>query len=164
MTQSPADPRHFDKHVVIDAPPSLVWDALTKPALLTQWMGEPAMAVEVKTDWTVGSPITVRGFHHAWFENRGTVLEYSAPRTLRYSQLDSLSRLPDEPENFSVLQFTLVASEGGTSLTLSVSGFPTQTIFKHLDFYWRGTLGVLKNFVERGAALKREHDLAFDRP
>jgi hypothetical protein len=32
---------------------------------------------------------------------------------------------------------------------LTLRDFPTHTIYKHLDFYWRATLGVLKQFVER---------------
>ncbi len=30
-----------------------------------------------------------------------------------------------------------------------MSGFPTESTFKHLALYWRGTLGVLKDFIER---------------
>jgi hypothetical protein len=33
-------------------------------------------------------------------------------------------------------------------LRLVVERFATETIFLHLDLYWRGTLHVLKAFVE----------------
>lgn len=38
--------------------------------------------------------------------------------------------------------------EGDTDLTVTLTGFATESIFKHLDFYWRGTVGVLKRHVE----------------
>jgi len=56
---------------VIDAPPSAVWDALTRPALMAMWMGDRETGVEVETSWVVGAPIIVRGFHHAHFVNTG---------------------------------------------------------------------------------------------
>ena len=34
-------------------------------------------------------------------------------------------------------------------LTVALSGFPTEAILKHLDFYWRGALGLLKDHLER---------------
>lgn len=140
----------FDHTLVIHAPPAAVWDALTDPTAMRQWMGDPGMEVEIQTDWTVGSPVWVRGFHLAQFENSGTVLTFEPTRLLRYSHLSSLSRLPNTPENHSIFEFRLAPADEGTSLTLTLTQFPTGSIFKHLDFYWRGTLGIFKRFVEQG--------------
>lgn len=79
------------------------------------WMGEPEMAIEVRTDWRPGTPIVVTGVHHGPFRNGGTVL----------------------------------ACVPHAALRLVVERFATATIFRHLDLYWRGTLHVLKTFVER---------------
>lgn len=68
---------------------------------------------------------------------------------LTYTHLSSLSRLPDNPENHTTLKFTLDSIGGTTSLSLVVTGFPSDTIFKHLQFYWGGTLDILKQHVER---------------
>jgi uncharacterized protein YndB with AHSA1/START domain len=140
----------FEKSVTIDAPPSKVWDALTRLELMTLWMAEPEMHLEIVTDWVVGGPILTRGFHHVRFENRGTVLEFEPERALRYTHLSSLSRLSDSPAHHSVLDFRLTPVGRQTSLTLTVSNFPTDTIEKHLNFYWRTTLGILKNVLEAG--------------
>ncbi len=141
--------QNLEHRIVINAPPSAVWEVLTKPEFMKQWMGEPEMAVHVETNWTVGSPIVVRAFHHARFENSGTVLRFDPTEVLRYSQLSSLSRLPDKPENYSIYEFRLEPVGDGTSLTVTLSGFPTVAIFKHLEFYWRGTINILKKFVEK---------------
>jgi uncharacterized protein YndB with AHSA1/START domain len=140
--------RRIERTVTINAPPSVVWRALTCPDLMKQWMGEPEVKIEILTDWKVGEKIIVKGFHHAEFENRGTVLHFEPDSMLRYSHLSSLSKLPDKPENYSVVAFRLEPSEDRTSLTVVVSNFPTETIFKHLEFYWNVTIGILKKFVE----------------
>lgn len=143
------EPERIERTIIINASRSAVWEALTTPELMEQWMGEPEMMVEVETDWTVGGPILTRGFHYRRFENKGTVLRFEPTEALRYSHLSSASRLPDRPESYSVFEFRLEPAGDGTSLTVLVTGFPTESIFKHLDFYWRGTLGVLKQFVEK---------------
>ena len=138
--------------IEIDAAPRAVWDALTNPSSMTRWMAEPDVGVEVITDWLVGAPIVVRGFHIVRFENRGTVLAFDPPRLLRYSHLSSLSRLPDNIASYAICEFRLDPLDGRTALTVTVSNSPTESIFKHLDFYWRGTMGVIKQFVERSSS------------
>ncbi|MDP2345714.1 MAG: SRPBCC domain-containing protein [Deltaproteobacteria bacterium] len=86
--------------IIINAAPSCVWEALTNPGQVKQWMGEPEMGVELETSWVVGAPILVSGFHHTRFENKGTVLRFEPPKLLRYTHLSSLSRLVDKPENY----------------------------------------------------------------
>lgn len=138
----------IEHSVLIAASPAAVWEALTHIEHMKRWMGEPEMRIDVITEWTVGGPILITGFHHMQFENKGTVLAFEPLRLLRYSHLDSISRLPDKPENHSILEFRLEPREDSTLLTVMLSGFPTETILKHLDFYWRVTVGILKQFVE----------------
>jgi uncharacterized protein YndB with AHSA1/START domain len=141
-------PRAFEKSVVLDAPPEQVWAALTTPQQMTEWMGHSQMQLEIITDWGVGAPFTLRGVLNGRFENTGTVLRFEPPAVLSYSHLSSHSQLPGEPDSYSVLEFRLTPLEPGSSLTLHVSGFPTEVIYKHLDFYWRGALDALKRHVE----------------
>ncbi|HTA40835.1 MAG TPA: SRPBCC domain-containing protein [Bryobacteraceae bacterium] len=141
--------RVFDTSATINAPPSAVWRALTDPALMKQWMAEPEMRIDIVTNWRVGGPIVVSGWHHINFENKGIVLGFEPNSTLRYSHLSSVSRLPDKPENYTIIEFRLrQAGAESTSLNLSISGFPTESIFRHFDFYWRTTIHVLKRFIE----------------
>jgi uncharacterized protein YndB with AHSA1/START domain len=139
----------IEKTVVIAAPPATVWAALTDPAAMRAWMGEPEMAIDVATDWRPGSPIVIRGVHHGPFRNQGIVLDAVPDALLRYTHLSSVSALADVPEHYSVIAFALDAVEGGTSVRLTVERFATDTIYRHLDLYWRGTMEVFKAFVER---------------
>ncbi len=147
------DPWSPDAHVVsksitIGATPGHVWETLTNVAAMKVWM--LPSDIEIATDWGVGSPIRMRGrFNGARFENRGTVLQFEPDRVLRYSQWSSLSRIPDIPTNHSVLEFRLSAlPDGQTELTVSVSHFPNEGIYKHLQFYWNVTPEVIKRKVE----------------
>lgn len=139
----------FEETVVISAAPPVVWDTLVRPERMKVWLGEPELGLEITTDWHVGGPIVVRGFHHERFENKGAVLRFEVPKRLSYTHLSSLSRLPDRPESYTTLDFDLHPLGDATSLTLTMTGFPTTTIFKHLDFYWKGTLAVLKRHAQQ---------------
>ncbi|WP_232825979.1 SRPBCC family protein [Chitinophaga alhagiae] len=143
--------QQIEKAVIINAAPRQVWNALTDPALVRQWMGGPEMNITVATNWQVGQPVTISGFHHLAFENKGTVLQFEPESLLKYDYLSSLSRLPDVPESRTILAFALTPQHEHTLLTLTLSNFPTEAIFRHVDFYWRGTLEILRRFVE-GAA------------
>ena len=142
------------EHVVkIAASPGDVWRALTTPALMAAWMGEPEMQLEIDVDWRVGAAVEVRGVHHVAFRNTGTVLRVEPGRALAYTHLSSLSRLPDTPDNHTEIAFDLAAAGEGTSLTLTLNRFPTESIARHLDFYWRTTLGILKQALERDVSV-----------
>ena len=138
----------FSASVTINSEPISVWTALTDPGLMAKWMGDPEMEIEVRTDWKIGSPMVIRGFHHAKFENKGTVLKYEKGKRLIYTHLSSLSRLPDEQENYSILEFILSPNANHTLLTLNIENFPTESIRKHLEFYWKTTINVIKEYIE----------------
>ncbi|WP_253906590.1 SRPBCC domain-containing protein [Chitinophaga sp. SYP-B3965] len=111
-------------------------------------MGGPEMEIKVNTDWKINSPILIQGFHHVKFENKGTILQYDKGNKLSYTHLSNVSRLPDIPENYSILTFVLTQIEEKTALTINIENFPTEVIRKHLEFYWRGTVMTIKKMAE----------------
>lgn len=138
----------INKKILINAPVAEVWKSITDPGLMVKWMGEADFDLKIATTWEVGSPFTIQGFHHLQFENKGVVLEYLPGQVLSYDFLSSLSRLPDTKENHSILRFTLKSEEQHTSLELTITNFPTLTIYQHLNFYWNTTLVLLKKVIE----------------
>jgi uncharacterized protein YndB with AHSA1/START domain len=134
--------------IAIEASTEVVWKTLTDPNVMKQWMGESEMQIEIDTTWKVGSPIIIRGFHHVKFENRGVVVEFEKENKLSYTHLSSVSRLPDVEENYSVIEFVLDEEGNATLLTVTLSNFATESIKKHLEFYWRGTLVLIKEVAE----------------
>lgn len=140
--------------VTIHAPTATVWAALTVPALMARWMAEEP--IEIITSWQVGQPILIRGQVHGLpFENSGTVLQCEPDQLLQYTHLSSLSRLPDRPESYTILEFRLTPGPESTTLTLKVWNFPTVAIYKHLVFYWPVALQVLKRLVEQPVSVAR---------
>lgn len=138
----------FNKTIIIEAHTSEVWQALTTPALMQQWMSETP--IEVITTWQVGTPFTISGpWYKSKFENYGKVLQYVPERMLSYSHLSSLSRLPLTDENACIFSFELTPLKGHTSLSFTASNFPTEAIYRHIVFYWNVTLELLKKFVQQ---------------
>jgi hypothetical protein len=114
---------------------------------MKKWMSETE--IEILTDWKVGNPFIIRGrLHGIKFENMGKVLQFEPEKILQYSHLSSLSRLPDKLENYSILEFRLTSVDTGTALTLTASNFATESIYKHMAFYWNVTLEILKRMIE----------------
>ena len=134
----------FSTSVTINSEPANVWRTLTDIELMTKWLGDTEMNIEVQTDWKINSPILIRGFHHVNFENKGTVLKNDKEKSLIYTQLDSISRLADKQENYTILEFILSPIDRQTKLTVNIENFPTETIRKHLEFYWRTTVLTIK--------------------
>jgi uncharacterized protein YndB with AHSA1/START domain len=154
----PVHSKVFNKSVNINAPTSQVWHLLTTPELMKKWMISDDVDISISTDWKIGSPMIIRGnMNGANFENNGRVLQFESEKILQYSHLSSLSRLPDQPESYSIIEFRLQPIEDQTILTLTLSNFPTESIYKHLSFYWNVTLEVLKRMIENKGGYKEHH-------
>ena len=116
---------------------------------MKEWMGEPEMHIEVLTNWKINDPIIINGFHNGNFQNKGVVLQFDFPKIIQYSHLSSTSRLPDNKENHSIITFNLTEENQNTLLVIQIDNFPTESIHRHLNFYWQGTASILKNFIEK---------------
>ena len=142
--------KHFIyKIILINATPSMVWKHLTSPDLMQEWMGDPEMKIEILSEWKPGAPITIKGFHHVQFENKGTILQFEPERVFQYEYLSSMSNLEDLAENYTTITFYLSSKGGQTELRIEAENFPTIEIYKHLEFYWNGTVTLLRNLIEK---------------
>ncbi len=136
----------ISKELLIDAPVSKVWAALTVPGQMKQWMAETE--IEIISDWKTGEPFIIKGpWYKTGFENKGTLLAFEPQHIFSYSHLSSLSRLQDIPENYTVLEFRLTGKDDQTRLRLDISNFPTEAIYRHFAFYWNVALEQLRKFV-----------------
>lgn len=138
----------FNKTVSINAPATEIWTVLTEPHLMKKWMGD--MVTDIITNWQQGSSITIQGaIYKKPFENTGTVLSFKPYHLLEYTHLSSLSRLPGADESYCKFSFLLTPANQGTELSLTISNFPTEAIYKHLVFYWNVVMEILKKQVEQ---------------
>ena len=138
------------KTVVIAAAPARVWQVLTTPGMIPQWMSDEELTVSLQD--RVGGEIVIRGLLHGMpFENRGTIRAFAPESSFAYGYWSTLSasRLADVPENHTVVSFDLAPADGGTLLTLTLSDFAEPAIRPHANLYWGPTLQILKAVCER---------------
>lgn len=137
-------------HVLIDAPLSDVWRNLTDAKLMQLWMAGPEMNIAIESNWDIGSPFTISGWLHGTsFKNTGTITSLDFQQRFAFTHLSSLSNLPEKEENFCTLEFALAGKESATSITLTISNFPTESIYRHMNFYWNMALQCLKRQTEQ---------------
>jgi uncharacterized protein YndB with AHSA1/START domain len=131
--------------VTINAPPSKVWQALTEPALIKQYL----FGTEVTTDWRVGSPITYTGeWQGKAYEDKGKILQVEPGKLLVSTFWSSLSGLPDVPENYKTVRYELSPAGEGTRLTITQDNNTTQEEATHSEQNWKMVLDGLKKLVE----------------
>ncbi len=129
----------------IDAPTSKVWDALTKPELIKQYL----FGTEVTTDWQVGSSITYKGIWEGKaYEDKGKVLQVEPEKLLVSTFWSALSGLPDTPENYQTVRYELSSENGGTRLTLIQDNNDSEEGAKHSEQNWNMVLEGLKKLLE----------------
>ena len=104
-----------EKRITINASVDAVWQALTDPALVKQYMH----GTNMETNWKVGSPIFWRG---EWkgkpYEDKGTVLAVEPRKLLRNTHWSPLGGSEDKPENYHTVTYELAEQGGKTVLTL----------------------------------------------
>ncbi|HET9780929.1 MAG TPA: SRPBCC family protein [Candidatus Dormibacteraeota bacterium] len=109
--------------VAINASADDVWDALTSPAKVKQYMH----GTEMSTDWKEGSPIKWRGeWQGRAYEDKGTVLEVKPGKVLRYTHWSPMGGSEDRPENYHTVTYELSGENGRTLLTLIQDNNPSQ--------------------------------------
>ena len=129
----------------IHAPASKVWDALTDPSLIKQYL----FGTEVNTDWQVGSPITYRGeWEGKTYEDKGKILQIEPEKLLVSTFWSSLAGLPDVPENYKTIQYELSPENGGTKLTITQDNNANQEEADHSAQNWNTVLDGMKKLLE----------------
>ena len=131
--------------ITINAPASKVWDALTQPALIKQYM----FGTQVKTDWQVGSPITYSGIWEGKsYEDKGQILEYEPGRRIVSTFWSALSGLPDQPEHYKTVKYELTSQGNQTRLTVTQDNNATEEEAQHSKQNWQIVLDGIKKLLE----------------
>ena len=130
---------------VINAPASKVWDALTEPEQIKQYL----FGTQVTTDWHAGSPITYKG---EWkgkpYEDKGKVLEVEPRKRLVSTFWSALAGLPDTPENYKTVRYELAPEGDRTKLTITQDNNATQEEATEAEKNWRMVLDGIKKLLE----------------
>lgn len=131
--------------IMIDAPPSKVWEALTTPELIRGWF----FGVDTETDWTVGSPIVHRGEYQGKpYKDRGTIVRFEPGRLLVHTHWSPLSGVSDRPEHYQEVSWSLSEHEGGTELVVSEVNLPSEEARAVSEKGWWSALAALRDLLE----------------
>ncbi len=129
----------------IEAPPSRVWEALTDPDQIKEYM----FGSEVETSWEMGSPITWNGEYEGRpYQDKGEVLSYDEPRKLSVTHYSPLAGQEDKPENYHTLVYTLDEHNGGTRVSLTQDNCADEQEAEQFSANWQQMLDGLKAHVE----------------
>ena len=138
----------FTAQAAIDiaAPAAKVWQALTDPAQIKQYL----FGTNAVSDWKVGSPLLFKG---VWdgkeYLDKGVILRSVREKVFEYTYLSSFSGLPDLPENYRVVTYELEQRNRQTRLKITQSKVPTENEAKHSEENWNAVLKTLKGVVEK---------------
>jgi uncharacterized protein YndB with AHSA1/START domain len=129
----------------LHAPVSKVWQALVNPKIIKQYL----FNTDVISDWKMGSPIIYRGeWQGKAFEDKGKILEIEHEKLLRSTHWSPLSGVPDTPENYHTVTYTLSEKGDGTEVTITQDNNASDEEKEHSEQNWRTVLEGMKKLLE----------------
>lgn len=132
--------------ITINATVGQVWEALTDPAIIKQYLFD----TEVTTDWKKGSPIIYKGeWEGETYEDKG-VIQYIEPHgKIAMTYWSPLSGTEDSPENYSTVTYELKSADNNnTVLTVSQDNNASQKEADRIENNWNSVLDSLKKLLE----------------
>ena len=131
--------------IAVKAPIMHVWEALITPDIIKKYM----FGTDVVSSWKEGDPISWKGeWEGKPYEDKGKILKFDPGKTLRYSHYSPSSELPDSPENYHTVTYTLRAENGRTVVSLSQDNNKDEKEVEHSKKMWQSMLEALKKEVE----------------
>ncbi len=132
--------------ILIDALPERVWDALTDPEMIEQYL----FGIHADSDWKEGSRIIYRGVWEGKpYEDKGLVVKVNPGKLLETRYWSSFSGLPDRPENYQTVTYRILKRDSGTELTVIQDPIATPEARDESKVNWTFVLRNLKNLLEK---------------
>jgi uncharacterized protein YndB with AHSA1/START domain len=133
--------------ILINAAPSMVWEALTNPEIIKEYL----FGTETITDWKAGSDIIFQGeYNGIKYRDKGVVQTNVLNESLSYRYWSAFTGLEDKPENYSLVTYTLVdKGNNQTEFTWAQQGYANQEGYDHSSGGIAYLLQQIKAIVER---------------
>lgn len=132
--------------ITIDAPVSKVWQALTDPAQIKQYL----FGTNTVSDWKKGSPISYEGeWEGKKYKDKGTIIEIVPEKLLHTTYWSSMGGKEDKPENYNNVIYELQPQNGKTMITISQDNIDTEEQLKHMEQNWAMVLDSMKKLLEK---------------
>ncbi len=134
------------KSVTLGVPSAKVWEALTRPEMVKQYL----YGTDMTADWRVGGAITYKGeWEGKPYVDKGTIKTLKPGKLLVTTYLSSMSGREDKPENYNTITYELSEKNGKTTLTITQDNNPTQESADHSAQNWGMVLEGLKKLLEK---------------
>ncbi len=136
-----------EKQITINASADAVWQALTDPELVKQYMH----GTNMETDWEVGGPITWKGeWEGKAYEDKGEVLEVETKKRIKHTHWSPMGGTEDKPENYHTVTYDLEEEGDKTVLTLQQDNNASQEeADKMAKSNWGPVLDGIKDVAEK---------------
>ncbi len=131
--------------ITVQATPEQVWEALTNPVMVKQYL----FGTDMETDWKEGSPITYSGVWEGKpYQDKGTVLKV-VPNKLIETSYWSAAFGPDTPENRKKVSYEITPEGEQTKLTIRQDNNSDEKSKEASEGNWSMVLDSLKKLVEK---------------
>lgn len=131
--------------LTFNVPASKVWQGLTDPKIVEQYF----FGTQQKSDYKVGSPITFTGeWEGTKYEDKGTILDITPGKYLKYNYWSSMGGLEDIPENYANVSYKLTEKDGQTVLEITQDNIKDEAAKEHSEKNWQMLMGELKKLLE----------------
>ena len=131
--------------ITINAPSTKVWQALTSPELIKQYL----FGTTVISDWQVGSPIIYEGeWQGKSYQDKGIIVQVKPGKLLVSTYWSSMAGLQDVPENYKTVRYELSSEGLATRLTVTQDNNATAEEADHSSQNWKMVLEGIKKVVE----------------
>jgi uncharacterized protein YndB with AHSA1/START domain len=131
--------------VTIDAPAERVWAAITTPELIKEWF----FGVDTEAEWRPGGTLVHRGTYQGQpYEDKGEILEIEPPTSLVHTHWSPAAGLPDQPEHYQRVTWSLRGRDAVTELTVSEQNLPSEEAKAISDQSWSMVLDNLRRLLE----------------
>jgi uncharacterized protein YndB with AHSA1/START domain len=133
--------------ISIKAPAALVWRALTDPEIVKKYF----FGTNVESAWQKGSPIIWSGeWQGRTYHDKGTILDITPGKYVKYSYWSSMGGTEDKPENYQNVSYDLTEKDGVTTLEIGQENIKDEAAKEHSEQNWQHIFGKMKEMVESG--------------
>jgi uncharacterized protein YndB with AHSA1/START domain len=152
-TTASSETDRIERGIVINAPRSRVWRALSNAEEFGNWFGANLKGQTFAPGQRVRGPITIKGYEHVVFD---VVVERVEPEQLlsyRWHPYSVDPKIDYEKEQRTVVTFTLQDAGDGTLLTVVETGFDNVPPERRLEAFrmnsrgWEGQMNNIQRHV-----------------
>lgn len=133
----------------INAPVNKVWQALTDPKLIKQYL----FGTNAVSDWKEGSSLTYSGeWEGKSYQDKGEIVKIIPEKLLHTTYLSSMSNKEDKPENYANVIYEIESQANNSLLTITQDNIENEEQVDHMIQNWNMVLSGMKKLLENGPA------------